>query len=58
MVRCLHSLLADSRGYLGFEINPNRRLGTEISDYAKMAGVNGIIHSDEDITSTSSRRWN
>jgi glutamyl-tRNA(Gln) amidotransferase subunit E len=37
-------------GSLGFEINPNRRLGTEISDYAKMAGVHGIIHSDEDIT--------
>jgi len=37
------------RGMLGFEINPNRRLGTEISDYAKMAGVHGIIHSDEDL---------
>lgn len=36
-------------GLLGFEINPNRRLGTEISDYAKMAGVHGIIHSDEDL---------
>jgi glutamyl-tRNA(Gln) amidotransferase subunit E len=37
------------KGLLGFEINPNRRLGTEISDYAKMAGVHGIIHSDEDL---------
>ncbi len=36
-------------GMLGFEINPDRRLGTEISDYAKMAGVHGIIHSDEDL---------
>ncbi len=36
-------------GELGHEINPNRRLGTEISDYAKMAGVHGIIHSDEDM---------
>ncbi|MCL5420079.1 MAG: Glu-tRNA(Gln) amidotransferase subunit GatE [Candidatus Marsarchaeota archaeon] len=35
-------------GILGREINPERRLGTEISDYAKMGGVNGIIHSDED----------
>lgn len=38
------------KGLLGFEINPNRRLGTEISDYAKMAGVHGIIHSDEDLS--------
>jgi glutamyl-tRNA(Gln) amidotransferase subunit E len=35
------------RGMLGYEINPEMRLGTEISDYAKMAGVHGIIHSDE-----------
>ena len=35
------------KGMLGTEIAPNRRLGTEISDYAKKAGVNGIIHSDE-----------
>lgn len=38
------------KGILGREINPKRRLGTEISDYAKMAGVNGLIHSDEDLT--------
>lgn len=38
------------KGILGTEINPNRRLGTEISDYAKMAGVHGIIHSDEDLS--------
>jgi glutamyl-tRNA(Gln) amidotransferase subunit E len=38
------------KGLIGREINPNRRLGTEISDYAKMAGVNGIIHSDEDMS--------
>lgn len=36
-------------GVLGQEIAPNRRLGTEISDYAKKAGVKGIIHSDEDL---------
>lgn len=36
-------------GILGTEINPNRRLGSEISDYAKMAGVKGIIHSDENL---------
>lgn len=34
---------------LGREINPDRRLGSEISDYAKLAGVGGIIHSDEDL---------
>lgn len=34
-------------GMLGREIQPKRRLGTEISDYAKAAGVKGIIHSDE-----------
>lgn len=36
-------------GLLGMEINPERRLGSEISDYAKMAGVKGIIHSDENL---------
>ena len=36
-------------GFLGMEINPDRRLGSEVSDYAKMAGVKGIIHSDEDL---------
>lgn len=36
-------------GLLGREVNPNRRLGSEISDYAKSAGSNGIIHSDEDM---------
>ena len=38
------------KGVLGSELLPGRRLGTEISDYAKMAGVGGIIHSDEDLT--------
>ncbi len=37
------------KGALGTEVNPGRRLGTEISDYAKMGGVKGIIHSDEDL---------
>ena len=36
-------------GILGTEINPNRRLGSELGDYAKMAGVKGIIHSDENL---------
>ena len=37
------------KGLLGKEVNPERRLGTEISDYAKMARVNGLIHSDENL---------
>jgi len=33
---------------LGWNIQPGRRFGTELSDYAKAwAGVQGIIHSDE-----------
>ncbi len=35
-------------GYIGREIQPGRRLGSEFSDYAKIkAGVSGILHSDE-----------
>lgn len=37
-------------GLIGHEIGPDRRLGSEISDYAKMSGVKGIIHSDEDLS--------
>ncbi|NYZ77219.1 Glu-tRNA(Gln) amidotransferase subunit GatE [Candidatus Micrarchaeota archaeon] len=37
-------------GMLGMEIQPGKRYGTELSDYAKQAGVKGIIHSDEDIS--------
>ncbi len=36
---------------LGYVVNPSMWLGTEISDYAKMAGVKGLIHSDEDMNS-------
>ncbi len=36
-------------GMLGTEVNTGRRLGSEISDYAKLAGLGGIIHSDEDL---------
>ncbi|HIH19564.1 TPA: Glu-tRNA(Gln) amidotransferase subunit GatE [Candidatus Micrarchaeota archaeon] len=34
---------------LGKEIAPNRRFGTELSDYARAAGISGLIHSDEDL---------
>ncbi len=38
------------KGVVGTELQPDRRLGSEISDYAKMYGVSGIIHSDEDLS--------
>lgn len=40
--------LPEFKGLLGKEVQPNRRLGTEFSDRAKVAaGVGGIFHSDE-----------
>ncbi len=40
--------LSHFKGIIGKEIQPERRLGTEFSDYAKAFGkVSGIIHSDE-----------
>lgn len=36
------------KGFIGKEIQKERRLGSELSDYAKLrAGVGGIFHSDE-----------
>jgi glutamyl-tRNA(Gln) amidotransferase subunit E len=32
---------------VGREIQPGRRLGSEMSDYAKVCGVGGIFHTDE-----------
>ncbi|MEM2282910.1 MAG: Glu-tRNA(Gln) amidotransferase subunit GatE [Candidatus Hadarchaeales archaeon] len=34
-------------GLLGEEIQPGRRLGTELSDHARAMGVGGLLHSDE-----------
>ncbi|MDD3042130.1 MAG: Glu-tRNA(Gln) amidotransferase subunit GatE [Methanosarcinaceae archaeon] len=34
-------------GYVGREVQPGRRLGTEFSDRAKTAGVGGLFHTDE-----------
>lgn len=42
--------LPGHKGLLGKEIQPGRRYGTELSDYAKKAGVKGIIHSDEKLS--------
>lgn len=41
-------ILPYHNGFLGKELLPDRRYGTELSEYAKTAGVAGIIHSDED----------
>jgi glutamyl-tRNA(Gln) amidotransferase subunit E len=34
-------------GLVGREIQPDRRLGSEMADYAKKCGVGGIFHTDE-----------
>ena len=39
--------LAGFAGLVGREIQPDRRLGSEMSDRAKRAGVGGIFHTDE-----------
>ena len=39
--------LAGFADLIGAEIQPGRRLGSELSDRAKRAGVGGIFHSDE-----------
>ena len=40
-------LLKGFGGLVGKEIQPNRRLGTEFADIAKMFGLGGIFHTDE-----------
>lgn len=41
-------LVENCKGILGEEVQPGRRFGTELSDYAKRAsGLKGLIHSDE-----------
>ena len=34
-------------GLVGRELQPGRRLGSEMSDYAKKCGVGGLFHTDE-----------
>jgi glutamyl-tRNA(Gln) amidotransferase subunit E len=44
----IHALiLRGFAGLVGREIQPDRRLGSEMSDYAKKCGVGGIFHTDE-----------
>lgn len=41
-------VLPGFRGILGKQVQPGRRFGTELSDYAKVwGGVGGVIHTDE-----------
>ncbi|MDW8034080.1 MAG: Glu-tRNA(Gln) amidotransferase subunit GatE [Nitrososphaerota archaeon] len=38
----------DFKGLLGMELQPGRRFGTELADYARVwGGLQGIIHTDE-----------
>ncbi|MDH7593325.1 MAG: Glu-tRNA(Gln) amidotransferase subunit GatE [Methanomicrobiales archaeon] len=39
--------LQEFGGLVGREIQPGRRLGSELADYAKKCGVGGIFHTDE-----------
>ncbi len=40
-------LLRGFAGLVGRELQPGRRLGSELSDYAKKCGVGGLFHTDE-----------
>jgi glutamyl-tRNA(Gln) amidotransferase subunit E len=40
-------LLRGFGGLVGRELQPGRRLGSELSDYAKKCGIGGIFHTDE-----------
>ena len=39
--------LKEFKGYVGREVQPGRRLGTELSEKAKAVGVSGLFHTDE-----------
>lgn len=41
--------ISDFQGFLGREICPGKRLGTEFRDQVLTLGIKGLIHSDEDI---------
>ncbi|MEM2137745.1 MAG: Glu-tRNA(Gln) amidotransferase subunit GatE [Candidatus Anstonellaceae archaeon] len=43
--------LSGFAGLLGKQTVPGRRFGSELADYARSAGVKGIIHSDENLDS-------
>ena len=39
--------LVNFAGFLGLELQPNKRFGTEIAGRIKVFGINGLFHSDE-----------
>ena len=46
--KAIHAIcLRGFAGMVGREIQPGRRLGSEMSDYAKKCGVGGLFHTDE-----------
>ncbi|AFH43204.1 Glu-tRNA(Gln) amidotransferase subunit GatE [Fervidicoccus fontis] len=46
--KALAQILHRFKGILGTEVQPNRRFGTELADYARFYGdVRGLFHSDE-----------
>lgn len=46
--KAIHAIcLCGYAGLVGTEIQPGRRLGSEMSDYAKKCGVGGLFHTDE-----------
>ncbi|MCX6690083.1 MAG: Glu-tRNA(Gln) amidotransferase subunit GatE [Methanoregula sp.] len=45
--KCYGLTLPGFAGLVGREIQADRRLGSEMSDYAKKCGVGGIFHTDE-----------
>jgi glutamyl-tRNA(Gln) amidotransferase subunit E len=47
--RALGMKLDGHAGLLGKEVAPNRRFGTELAEYARSAGIPGLIHSHEDM---------
>lgn len=43
--------LTGMNGIMGKELQPSKRVGTDVSDYAKpVSGIKGIIHSDEELS--------
>lgn len=47
----IHAIVLDNfKDILGTELQPGRRFGTELADIAKMYGLGGIIHTDENLS--------
>lgn len=46
-MRIYGKVYPEFKGFFGFEVNPGRRFGSELSDRIKVLGLNGLIHTDE-----------